>query len=126
MIKGIMKPQYKGQIIEIDLPEECGYKNYFVECRYKYDKSKDKYLLSMWINRHDVENKLKLSSKNIDTQYIFGTKETIVENICRVVHQASLSGFFNEYIQAYEYELKCFDKGNELFEEELLNKIENE
>ena len=123
MIKGMMKPQYKGQIIEIDLPEECGYENYFAECRYRYDKSKDKYLLSMWIGRRDVENKLKLSSKNIDAQYISGTKETIMENICRVVHQASLSGFFNKYVQAYEYELKCFDKGNAFFEEEQKQKI---
>ena len=29
-------------------------------------------------------------------------------------------GFFNKYIERYEYETKCFDKGNELFEMERL------
>lgn len=30
-------------------------------------------------------------------------------------------GFFNYYIQRYEYELKCFDIGNDLEESERLN-----
>ena len=29
-------------------------------------------------------------------------------------------GFFDKYIERYEYEIKCFDKGNELFEAERL------
>ena len=120
MLREMMKPRCKGQIIEINI-SKWGYKNYVVECTYHFVKSEDKYSLSMWLNRNDMEDRMKLSSKKVDTQYISGTKNTIVENICRVVHQACLSGYFNHFIERYEYELKCFERGNALFEEERLS-----
>ena len=116
----MMKPRCKGQIIEINI-SKWGYENYIIECTYHFSKSKGKYSLSMWLNRSDMEDRMKLSSKKVDTQYISGTKDTIVENICRVVHQACLSGYFNHFIERYEYELSCFERGNALFEEERLN-----
>lgn len=36
----------------------------------------------------------------------------------RIVEYACLNGFFEEYIQRYEYEQRCFERGNELFERE--------
>lgn len=111
----------KGYVIEIDLLKECGYKGYSVECRYLYDKLKEKYLLSMWIKRNDIEETFKIDSYKVDTQYISGTPETIKNNICKIVEQACLTGFFDYYIKNFEYELKCFDKGNELFEQERLS-----
>ena len=30
-------------------------------------------------------------------------------------------GFFDKYIDRYEYELKCFDRGNDLFESESMS-----
>lgn len=113
----MLRYENKGYIIEIKLPDN---KDYSVECRYQYDKSKDKYLLSMWLKRKDIDDKFKIESQKIDTQYISGTKETIRQNICNIVEQASLSGFFNYYIELYEYTQKCFDRGDELFEAERL------
>lgn len=118
-----MKPIHKGYTIEIDL-SKLGYKNYIVECSYHFDKIKEKYALSMWINRIDLEDRMNLSSKKIDTQYISGTKETIIENICRIVHQAATvcneNGvrYFDYFVERYEYELACFERGNELMEQE--------
>lgn len=83
----------------------------------------------MWLNRTDVEDRMKLSSKKVDTQYISGTRETIIENICRIVHQAATvvndegEKYFDKYVKRYEYELACFERGNELFEQEELSKI---
>ena len=37
----MLKYENKGHVIEIKLPEECGYKGYSVECRYQFDKSKE-------------------------------------------------------------------------------------
>lgn len=119
MLRNIMKPKCKGNSLEIDL-SNWGYSNYIAECVYYFDKCKEKYSLSIYLKRKDIEAKMKLSSKKIDTQYISGTKETIIENICRIVHEASISGYFNHYIQRYEYELACFERGNELFEQERL------
>ena len=92
MIKGtlrnMMKPEFKGNTLIIDL-SRFGYENYFTECAYHFDKNVDKYSLSIWLNRNDLEDRMRLSSKKIDTQYISGNRENIVEHICRVVYQAA-------------------------------------
>lgn len=123
-LRELMQPKFKGNTLTIEL-SDFGYKNYFVECAYYFDKQKDKYSLSMWLNRNDMEDRMMLSSKKVDTQYIPGTKETIVENICRIVHQAATianeeSGerYFDYFVERYEYELACFERGNELMEQE--------
>lgn len=110
----MIRANYKGNTVEIKLPKESGYKGYSVECTYKYIKHEKKYLLSMWIKRNDISNKLRIQSQEIDTQYISGTKDTIVNNICRIVEQIFEKGFFKEYVDRYEYELLCFEKGDEL------------
>lgn len=112
----------EGYTIRIQLPEECGYKGYSVKCTYKYNKSKEKYLLSMWLKRDDIDDNFKIDSQETDAQYIHGSKETIEDNIIRIVEQASLSGYFNHYIERFEYTYNCFGRGNELFEQERLNK----
>lgn len=122
MLREMMKPRCKGQTVTIHL-SKWGYQNYFVECTYYFDKPKNKYILSMWLNRNDMEDRMRVSSKKVDTQYLSGSKETIVENICRVVHQACLFGYFNHFIERYEYELACFERGNELFEQERLHQV---
>ncbi len=114
----MLRYKNKGYTIEINLPKECGHEGYSVECTYRYDKEKKKYLLSIGLRRNDVDDQFKIDSQEIDTQYISGTKETIRQNICRIVEQAGVSGFFDRYIERYEYTYKCFDKGNALFEEE--------
>lgn len=128
MMREMMRPRCKGQTVEIDL-SKWGYKDYFVECTYCFDKRKGKYLFSMWLNRSDIEERMKLSSKKVDSQYISGTRETIVENICRIVHYASTvatedgTKYFDRFVARYEYELACFTRGNEMFEQEELNRI---
>lgn len=120
----MLRYQNKGQVIEIKLPEECGHEGYSIECRYLFDKVRGKYLLSMWLKRDNVDDTFKIDSQEIDTQYISSTKETIKSNICRIVEQASLSGYFDYYIERYEYTYKCFDRGNELFEQERLGDLD--
>jgi len=114
----MLRYKNKGYTIEINLPEECGYEGYSVECTYRCDKEEKKYLLSMWLKRKNIDDKFKIDLQEIDTQYISGTKENIKQNICRIVEQASLSGFFDHYIERYEYTYKCFDKGNDIFGKE--------
>lgn len=127
-LKELMQPQFKGNTITIEL-SDFGYENYIVECAYHFDKHEDKYALSMWLNRTDLEDRMMLSSKKVDTQYIPGTRETIVDNICRIVHQAATvendNGvrYFDYFVERYEYELSCFERGNELFEKERLAKL---
>lgn len=126
-----MQPKFKGNTLTIEL-SDFGYENYFIECTYHFDKCEGKYSLSIWLNRNDIEDRMKLSSKKVDTQYISATKETIVENICRVVHQAATVAdkngekYFDPFVERYEYELKCFERGNELFEQERMNQLNDD
>ena len=124
MLRAMMKPSHKGNTLTIEL-SDFGYENYFAECSYHFDKHEGKYSLSMWLTRNDIDDRMCLSSKKIDTQYIPGTRETIVENICRIVYQAATvadktSGkkYFDHFVDRYEYELACFERGNELMEQE--------
>lgn len=126
MLREMMKPKCKGQTVEINL-SQWGYQNYIIECNYYFDKEENKYALSMWMNYKGIEDRMRLSSKKIDTQYISGTRETIVENICRVIHQAATVAneengerYFDYFVDRYEYELACFERGNDLFEQERL------
>ena len=125
-LKELMQPKFKGNTITIEL-SDFGYENYIVECAYHFDKHEDKYALSMWLNRTDLEDRMKISSKKVDTQYISGTRESIIENICRIVHHCATvtdkgngKKYFDYFVERYEYELACFDRGNELFEQERL------
>ena len=125
----MMHPTYHGNTLTIDL-SNWGYTNYIVECSYHFDKKEEKYSLSMWLIHTDLEDRMRILSKKVDTQYIPGTKETIVENICRIVHYCSTvtdkkngKKFFDRFVERYEYELACFERGNELFETERLAKL---
>ena len=130
MLKEMMRPKYNGNTLEFNL-SRWGYHNYIAECAYHFDKREEKYSLSMWLMRNDLEDRMRLSSKKINTQYIHGTRETIVENICRIVYQAANDvineetgeKFFDRFVKWYEYELTCFERGNELFEQEKLAKL---
>lgn len=125
MLREMMKPKFKGNTLVIKL-SDFGYENYFAECAYYFDKKEGKYSLSMWLSRNDMEDRMRLSSKKVDTQYISATKDAIVENICRIVHQAATVAdkdgirYFDRFVERYEYELACFERGNELFEQERL------
>lgn len=116
-----MKHRRKGYMVNIELPVEYGYAGYSVDCLYMYSKKNEKYVLSMWLVGSIADDRFKIDSQEIDTQLISGTKETIEDNIDRIVGQASKTGFFDRYIERYEYTYKCFDRGNELFEQERLN-----
>lgn len=108
----------KGYSMEVKLPES----DYLVLSQYKFDKDKDKYLLSMWLKRNDIDDTFKIDSQEIDTQYVSGNKDTIRDNIIKIIEQAYYSNFFDYYIERFEYTYKCFDKGNNFYETERLSK----
>lgn len=51
------------------------------------------------------------------------TKKTIYSAILKQVATFLERGFFDYYIDRYEYELKCFEIGNELAEKERLSGV---
>lgn len=83
----------------------------------------------------DVENRvytttLFLKENTIDTWKLIEKAENLVFHanqntinsaILKQVSTFLQDGFFDYYIQRYEYEMKCFDVGNDLVESERLN-----
>lgn len=112
----MIKYRNKGFTINFDI-DAYGYKKYTIECTYIYIKEKDKYSLTMGLTRRDVMARLNIGNHHIDTQLITSSKEEIRNNIAHIIEQAIASGYFDKYIEDYEYMIKCFDKGNEFFED---------
>ena len=75
--------------------------NYEVELHLKDNQISD------WKLIEDAEKlEFKTDSKRINS--------AILKQVATFLNE----GFFDKYIERYEYETKCFDRGNELFETE--------
>ena len=94
------------------------YKRYAASCQYKYNKKKQKYSLRMWLKHSTMDQKYHVEYDGIDTQYISGTRETIRENICRIVKVMMEQKRFDYFIDRYEYDMKCCEKGAEILDAE--------
>lgn len=112
----------EGYTIRVEIPKECGYKGYWARCTYKYIKSKEKYQLSMWLMHEGIDDTFKIDAQEIDTQLVNCTRDNIENNIVQLVHKMALENKFISYIESYEYVYKCFNRGNELYDEERLSK----
>lgn len=128
------KIKRKGYTVEVDLGL-YGYDGYSVECTYRYIRKKEKYLLHMGLMCQNMDGCrfriLPIDLYNIDAQYIHGTKETIVDDIDRIVEYAATheedekthEKFFDKYINQINYMFKCCEIGNEILEEKRLSEI---
>lgn len=77
-----------------------------------------KYELTLYLRANDVE---MLDLIQNDEKAIEADHKTIKLKITDYVSELLNNGYFDKYIDRYKYMLKCFDKGNELFEKERLN-----
>lgn len=77
------------------------------------------------VEREMYTTTLLLKANNIDTWKLIenaehlefnATSQTINMAILKQVSRYLEEGFFDFYIKRYEYEMKCFDKGDEYFE----------
>lgn len=101
-----MRYRNKGYVIEFELKD-----GYSIYCSYNFIKENNKYGVNLYLTRNDIDFLDK-----IDTYYLEGDKGTIKTVIVKFVEEKYNEGFFNYYIERIVYMLKCFDKGNEMFE----------
>lgn len=100
-------------IITIDL-----HNNYTVIALSVYNPASKSYLTSFFLKENSVDTwKLMEEYENIE---FFANRNTIGSAILKYVSTLSSEGLIHKYINRYKYELKCFDKGNEFFEQERL------
>ena len=107
---------YRGckDIITIDL-----HNHYTVIAIKSWNSDEHKYTVQLMLKDNTVD-KWDLIEKADEIEFHVDYK---IINKAILKHVATLlsDGFFDYYIDRYEYELKCFNRGNELFENERLS-----
>jgi hypothetical protein len=87
-----------------------------IACKKPDRHKEDLYHVSLFIKEETVDT-LNLIQEQSSIK--FETEETWINvKILKYVSDLYTNGYFDKYINGYEYMLACFDKGNQLFEEE--------
>ena len=100
-------------ILTIDL-----HNNYTVIAIKSWNPDEHKYTVQLMLKENTVDKwdlieKAESIEFNVDYKII---NKAILKHVATLLYD----GFFDYYIQRYEYELKCFDIGNEIAEKERL------
>ena len=105
--------EYRGckDILTIDL-----HNGYTILAIKIWNKEKQNYTVKLRIKENTVEKWNLVEEAESLTFNI--TYKFINSAILKQVVEFAENGFFYNYIEQYEYELKCFDRGHNLFEEE--------
>ena len=102
----MLRYENKGMVIGFKLPGTYGNNGYSVECHYRYIKEKDNYSLTMYLMRNDIS-----CLYEIGTNIITGTRETIKSNISKIVENGCKNGYFDKFIENFEFEQECLASG---------------
>ena len=112
--------EYRGckDILMIDLHNE-----YTIIAIKIWNKEKENYTVELRIKENTV-NKWDLIDNRNDSkpeEFVFDTNYRYINSaILKYVSQLFEEGFFDYYIDRYNYEIKCLNRGNSLYEEERL------
>ena len=86
-----------------------------------YDNEDDVFTTTLFLKNNTIDTwKLIDSCENLNFKVL---EEKLNSAILKTVFKYLQEGFFDYYINRYEYELKCFDIGNELTEKERLGGV---
>ena len=106
-----------NDVIMIDL-----HNGYSVIAVTGFDTENGVYATTLLLKDNTIDTwKLVENAENLE---FHANQNTINSAILKKVSEFLNEGFFDYYIQRYEYELKCFDIGNEIFEKERLSGVD--
>lgn len=100
-------------VISVDL-----HNDYHIIAMANWNKENNNYNATLYIKRKDVDI-LDLIEPQENVEFD-SDSATIRTDIAKHITTLLSDGFFNLFIDRYEYEQNCFDKGNEFFEKERL------
>lgn len=92
--------------------------DYIVWAMANWDKEKQKYAVTMYLQRNDVDLLDKMEQLNYEIE---SDRQSIKSDLCKMITYLLDNNRFDLFINRYEYQMKCFDKGNELLESETKN-----
>ena len=102
-----------NEVITIDL-----HNGYTVIAVTGFDVETKTYITTLFLKENTIDTwKLIENAENLE---FHANHNAINSAILKQVSTFLQEGFFNYYIQRYEYEMKCFDKGNSIYEKERL------
>ena len=92
---------------------------YSVIAMARWDNEKKKYYTTLRLHENSVEKwDLIEEAANVEVE---SDMKAIKRDMAQYVTDLLTDGFFKKYIDRYEYELKCFDRGFEILEKERKN-----
>ena len=77
--------------------------------------------MTFYVKENTIDKYVAIETLNNQKISFEGDRRTIKIDILRYVTALLSQNYFDDCIEHYEYEIKCFDRGNELFEEERIN-----
>lgn len=102
-----------NDVISIDL-----HNGYTVIAIIGFNTENRVYTTTLFLKDNTIDTwKLIENAENLE---FHANNKTINSAILKKVSTFLQEGFFNYYIQIYEYEMKCLDKGNSIYEKERL------
>lgn len=100
-----------NNVIEVDLEND-----YKVIAMANWNKENKKYYITLYIHEESTDIwDLMEKAENIEIE---SDIKSIKRDMAQYATKLLTEGFFKYYIDRYEHMMKCFDKGNELFEKE--------
>lgn len=89
--------------------------DYIVWAMANWDKENKKYAVTMYLQRNDVDLLDKMEQLNCEIE---SDRQSIKSDLCKMITYLLDNNKFDSFINRYEYQMRCFDKGNELVEKE--------
>ena len=89
--------------------------DYIVWAMANWDKENQKYAVTMYLQRNDVDLLDKMEQLNCEIE---SDRKSIKSDLCKMITYLLDNNKFDSFINRYEYQMQCFDKGNELLEKE--------
>lgn len=92
--------------------------SYWVRADAKYNHESQRYDMTFYIKENTIDRYAAIEPLNNEHITFHGERKTIKTEILRYVSSLLSQNSFDDCIRNYEYEVKCFERGNELFEDE--------
>ncbi|MCI8380145.1 MAG: hypothetical protein HFH72_16890 [Lachnospiraceae bacterium] len=102
----------------LDIDLENGY---WIRTDALYNYDLKRYTITFYIKENTIDTYHAIETLNNEKISFDGNRKTIKTDILQYVSCLLSQNYFDDCIRHCEYEAKCFDKGNELFEEEQYN-----
>ncbi len=87
----------------------------------KWDREQKCYLVDIML-KDDTIDLWDLCQKAENVPFTDSKRDTINRDMAAYITGRLTEGFFQYYIDRYEYEQRCFDRGHEMFEAERLGR----